>query len=131
MRYRSGNRSFYKSKNHTIDIKKSGFWYITLPLFLFMLAYRTAECVLHRKLDRETSETIPEKRGGCRIIDRSACSSSQFFEKKPVEKPHTVTPLEKEPVKTEFIPPVQVGKPAGQPVGECRSVPSVTITEGL
>lgn len=131
MRDRSGNRSFYKSKNHRFDIKKSGFWYLTLPLFLFMLAYRTAECVLHRKLDRASAENPPERRDGCRIIDRSIGSSKHYSEKNSTETPHIVVPLEKEPVKTEFIRPVSAGKHVGQPEDEFRPKPSVTITEGL
>lgn len=72
-----------KKKTSFPNLKKKWFYYVTLPLFLFMTAYRIAECVIHNLLEE------PNKK---------------------IEKKEPI-PLSKSPVKTEAVPMEAAGKP--------------------
>lgn len=78
-------RKFSKKKSSFPDLNKMWFRRVTLPLFLFMAAYRAGECVIHNLLERRE-----EKKGE---------------EQVPV-------PLEKIPVRPEPVLMEKVGKPA-------------------
>ena len=45
-------RKFSKKKSSFPDLNKMWFRRVTLPLFLFMAAYRAGECVIHNLLER-------------------------------------------------------------------------------
>ena len=89
-----------------VDIRRLGFLYITLPLFLFMAAYRAAECYLHKKLDGYTIPS-PEKSGE-KVLDTSTFIKE--CEDDSAKLAHEPVPLEKTPVKTEIVPPEIAGE---------------------
>ena len=68
------------------NLKKKWFYYVTLPLFLFMMAYRIAECVIHNLLEQPNQE----------------------------RKKTDPVPLSKAPVKMEAVPMEPAGKPINQ-----------------
>ncbi|MEY8336876.1 hypothetical protein AALB16_02450 [Lachnospiraceae bacterium 62-35] len=70
--------SFHRKKS---TLSHTWFFYVTLPLFLFLLVYRIGECVVHNLLTKSD----------------------------PSEK-HDPTPLTAEPVPTEIITPQSVQK---------------------
>ena len=104
-------RKYFSSKNRKSlsklpNMKRTWFFYVTLPLFLFRLTYRTMECIIHNLIERGNDNGDTDERHSPVPV------KTESFEVTPVSAEAAGTP---------------VGNPCGirvgTPIGESSEYP--------